>query len=85
MIEAGQPAPDALTYRAPGEEAALARLWADGPILLERGPATSPLFTAFFEAVQEAGYELTKDVNGYRQEGFAPFDRTISRGRRVSM
>ena len=56
----------------------------DGPILLERGPATSPLFTAFFEAVQEAGYELTQDVNGYRQEGFAPFDRTISRGRRVS-
>jgi choline dehydrogenase len=56
----------------------------DGPIVLERGPAASPLFTAFFEAVQEAGYELTKDVNGYRQEGFAPFDRTISRGRRVS-
>jgi choline dehydrogenase len=56
----------------------------DGPIVLERGPASSPLFTAFFEAVQEAGYELTRDVNGYRQEGFAPFDRTISRGRRVS-
>ena len=44
----------------------------------------SPLFTAFFEAVQEAGYELTDDVNGYRQEGFAPFDRTIHRGRRLS-
>jgi choline dehydrogenase len=56
----------------------------DGPIVLERGPATSPLFRAFFEAVQQAGYELTKDVNGYRQEGFAPFDRTIRRGRRWS-
>src|SRR5213079_2281064 len=56
----------------------------DGPIVLERGPASSPLFTAFFEAVQQAGYELTKDVNGYRQEGFAPFDRTIWRGRRWS-
>ncbi|HEX7347500.1 MAG TPA: choline dehydrogenase [Candidatus Limnocylindrales bacterium] len=56
----------------------------DGPLVLERGPATSPLFRAFFEAVQEAGYPLTDDVNGYRQEGFAPFDRNIHRGRRLS-
>src|ERR1700722_17309596 len=56
----------------------------EGPLLLERGPATNPLFAAFFEAVQQAGYELTDDVNGYRQEGFAPFDRTIYRGRRLS-
>ena len=55
-----------------------------GPLELERGPATSPLFTAFFEAVQQAGYELTKDVNGYRQEGFAAFDRNIHRGHRLS-
>ena len=56
----------------------------DGPIVLERGPASSPLHGAFFEAVQQAGYELTADVNGYRQEGFARFDRTILRGRRLS-
>ena len=56
----------------------------DGPLVLERGPATNPLFTAFFAACQEAGYQLTKDVNGYRQEGFAPFDRNIHRGRRLS-
>ena len=31
--------------------------------------------SAFFDAVQQAGYPLTDDVNGYRQEGFAPFDR----------
>jgi choline dehydrogenase len=55
-----------------------------GPLVLERGPATSPLFGAFFEAVQQAGYPLTDDVNGFRQEGFAPFDRTIHRGRRLS-
>jgi choline dehydrogenase len=55
-----------------------------GPLILERGPATSPLFGAFFEAVQQAGYPLTEDVNGYRQEGFAAFDRTIHRGRRLS-
>ena len=57
---------------------------ADGPLKLERGPATNPLFTAFFEAVQQAGYALTSDVNGYRQEGFAAFDRNVYRGRRMS-
>jgi choline dehydrogenase len=55
-----------------------------GPLVLERGPADSPLFGAFFEAVQEAGYPLTDDVNGYRQEGFAKFDRNVHRGRRLS-
>jgi choline dehydrogenase len=55
-----------------------------GPLKLERGPATSRLFRAFFEAVQQAGYELTKDVNGYRHEGFAAFDRNIYRGHRLS-
>ena len=55
-----------------------------GPLVLERGPAASPLFRAFFEAVQQAGYHLTADVNGYRQEGFAAFDRNVHRGRRLS-
>lgn len=55
-----------------------------GPLVLERGPATNPLFGAFFEAVQQAGHHLTDDVNGYRQEGFARFDRNLVRGRRLS-
>jgi choline dehydrogenase len=55
-----------------------------GPLVLERGPATNPLFGAFFEAVQQAGYRLTGDVNGYRQEGFAPFDRNVHDGKRLS-
>jgi choline dehydrogenase len=55
-----------------------------GPLVLERGPATSPLFGAFFEAALQAGYKLTEDVNGVRQEGFAPFDRNIHNGRRLS-
>jgi choline dehydrogenase len=55
-----------------------------GPLELERGPADSPLFKAFFEAVQQAGHAITTDVNGYRQEGFAPFDRNVRRGRRLS-
>lgn len=56
----------------------------DGPLHVERGPAASPLFGAFFEAVQQAGHPLTHDVNGYRQEGFAAFDRNIRAGRRLS-
>ncbi len=55
-----------------------------GPLQLERGPAENPLFDAFFEAVQQAGYPLTADVNGFQQEGFARFDRNIRRGRRLS-
>ncbi|HEY8870122.1 MAG TPA: choline dehydrogenase [Candidatus Limnocylindrales bacterium] len=55
-----------------------------GPLPLERGPATGPLFDAWFEAAWQAGYALTPDVNGYRQEGFGPFDRNIRRGRRIS-
>jgi choline dehydrogenase len=56
----------------------------EGPLVLERGPARGPLFDAFFAAVQEAGYELTEDVNGYKQEGFAKFDRNVHEGKRLS-
>ena len=55
-----------------------------GPLTLERGPATNPLFAAFLDATVQAGYPRTDDVNGYRQEGFAKFDRNIKRGRRWS-
>jgi choline dehydrogenase len=55
-----------------------------GPLVLERGKAENPLFGAFFDAVTEAGYLLTDDVNGYRQEGFARFDRNVYQGRRLS-
>jgi len=56
----------------------------EGPLVLERGPATNPLFDAFFRAAVQAGYPQTDDVNGYRQEGFAKFDRNVHRGRRLS-
>ena len=56
----------------------------DGPLVLERGPALNPLFEAFLEAAEQAGHPRTTDVNGYRQEGFAAFDRNVHRGRRLS-
>ncbi|MGO1591167.1 MAG: choline dehydrogenase [Ancrocorticia sp.] len=55
-----------------------------GPLILERGPAENPLFGAFLEATQQAGYPPTDDVNGYRQEGFGPFDRNVANSRRWS-
>ena len=56
----------------------------DGPLVLERGPALNPLFEAFLAATEQAGHPRTTDVNGYRQEGFAAFDRNVHRGRRLS-
>ncbi len=53
-----------------------------GPLYLTEPECDNPLFNAFFDAVQEAGYPLTKDVNGYQQEGFGKFDRTTYQGSR---
>ena len=56
----------------------------DGPLYLTTPECDNPLFDAFFNSVQEAGYPLTPDVNGYQQEGFGKFDQTIYRGRRFN-
>jgi len=56
----------------------------DGPLHVTRGPGTNPLTRAFIAAGIEAGYALTEDYNGHRQEGFGPFDSTIHKGRRWS-
>ncbi|NCG39340.1 MAG: choline dehydrogenase [Actinobacteria bacterium] len=56
----------------------------DGPLRLETGPATNPLFGAWLDAGPQAGFERTDDVNGFRQEGFAAFDKNMVRGRRLS-
>ena len=45
----------------------------------------NPLFDAMVAAGTQAGYPHTPDMNGYRQEGFGPMDRTVTpRGRRAS-
>ena len=46
--------------------------------------ATNPLYAAFIEAGRQAGFELTSDYNGSKQEGFGPMEQTIFRGRRWS-
>ncbi|MEU6228983.1 choline dehydrogenase [Streptomyces sp. NPDC047042] len=53
-----------------------------GPIPVHRHKAKNPLFGALFEAARQAGHEVVDDVNGYRQEGFSPFDCNIENGER---
>lgn len=55
-----------------------------GPLNTSRGPMANPLYGAFIEAGEQAGYARTADMNGYRQEGFGPMDMTVHRGRRWS-
>ncbi|KAA9006781.1 choline dehydrogenase [Histidinibacterium aquaticum] len=56
----------------------------DGPLHVSRGQRDNPLVSAFVEAGREAGYEVTDDYNGEKQEGFGPMEATIHRGRRWS-
>ena len=55
-----------------------------GPLHVTRGPRSNPLFDAFIQAGQQAGYPVTTDYNGERQEGFGPMEATIWQGRRWS-
>jgi choline dehydrogenase len=55
-----------------------------GPQQVARGRAENPLFGAFTDAAQEAGYPYTGDMNGFQQEGFGPMDRTTGNGLRQS-
>jgi choline dehydrogenase len=55
-----------------------------GPMKLTTPQNRNPLFSAFFESVREAGYQVTDDVNGAQQEGFGKFDQSIYRARRMN-
>ena len=56
----------------------------DGPLHVSRGPRRNPLYRAFVEAGRQAGYEVTDDYNGEKQEGFGPMEQTVWAGRRWS-
>ncbi len=55
-----------------------------GPLNVQRGPRKNPLYSAFVEAGHQAGFELTDDYNGSKQEGFGAMEQTIFGGRRWS-
>jgi choline dehydrogenase len=57
---------------------------ADGPLYVTTGAMRNPLYRAFIDAGCQAGYSRSDDLNGYRQEGLGPMDRTTWRGRRWS-
>jgi choline dehydrogenase len=57
---------------------------ADGPLNVSTGSQPNPLFDAFIQAGQQAGYPFTADMNGYQQEGFGKMDMTIHQGERWS-
>ena len=54
----------------------------NGPLKVNKSKINEkfPLFQVVLEASRQAGYELYEDVNGYKQEGFGPFDVTINDG-----
>ncbi|MGX5830867.1 choline dehydrogenase [Mesorhizobium sp. 43Arga] len=55
-----------------------------GPLHVQRGSRKNPLYGAFVEAGRQAGFELTDDYNGSKQEGFGSMEQTIRGGRRWS-
>jgi len=55
-----------------------------GPLSITKGGSDNPLFKAWTDAGQQAGYPYTEDMNGYQQEGFGPMDRTTRNGSRGS-
>src|SRR5580698_2011623 len=55
-----------------------------GPLATAPGRKSNPLYDAFIEAGREAGYEVSADLNGERQEGFGPLGMTVKDGVRWS-
>ena len=56
----------------------------EGPLSTNYGTLRNPLHQAWLDAAQEAGYSLTEDYNGFRQEGFGRMDMTVRKGTRCS-
>ena len=56
----------------------------DGPLRVHRPAPQNPIYKAFVDAGRDAGYPITDDICGYRQEGFGVFDMSIDKGERNS-
>jgi len=55
-----------------------------GPLATSHGLKCNPLYDAFIAAGRQAGYPVSDDLNGERQEGFGPLDMTVRDGVRSS-
>ena len=56
----------------------------EGPLKVSKASSPNPIYSATIKAGGEAGYPLTKDFNGFQQEGFGPYQLTIHDGQRWS-
>ncbi|KIC08844.1 choline dehydrogenase [Leisingera sp. ANG-M1] len=56
----------------------------DGMVGVKAQQDLNPLNAAFLEAGQQAGHDLTEDVNGYQQEGVSRFEMSVENGYRSS-
>lgn len=57
----------------------------NGPLHVRRGGSPNPLYKAFIDAGRQAGFEVTEDYNGHKQEGFGEMEQTSWQGRRWSV
>lgn len=55
-----------------------------GPLHVSRPEPRHPVARAFLKAGEQAGYPLTDDICGFRQEGFGVLDSTVHGGERWS-
>ncbi len=55
-----------------------------GPLTTANGRKLNPLYDAFIEAGRQAGYGVSADLNGERQEGFGALGMTVKNGVRWS-
>ncbi|MGC2783705.1 MAG: choline dehydrogenase [Roseiarcus sp.] len=55
-----------------------------GPLTTADGRRSNPLYGAFIEAGRQAGYGVSADLNGERQEGFGALGMTVRNGVRSS-
>lgn len=58
----------------------------DGPVGVNAGNdmKLNPLYQAFINAGEDAGYPFTADFNGYQQEGFGQKHMSVAKGERAS-
>ena len=56
----------------------------EGPLAVSRATPPHRLHARLLDAARAAGYAISDDLNGYRQEGFGRFDMTVADGIRAS-
>ncbi len=56
----------------------------EGPLKVSKAASPNPIYAATIEAGRQAGHKITKDFNGFQQEGWGPYQLTIHDGQRWS-